>query len=199
MLRRGSLIPRTFFSRPVEEVARELLGQHLCREDIVLRITEVEAYGGEADSASHARHGRTTRNAPMWEEGGRVYVYFCYGMHHMLNVVTGPAGEGAAVLIRACEPGEGLAQIRERRGGLDGPGLLTGPGKVAQALGLDRTFNHHLLFEPGGLELRRGEAPDQMLAGPRVGVDFASPEDRNAHLRFAVAGTRWVTRIQGLR
>ncbi len=198
MLHRGGLIPRPFFLRPVELVAQGLLGQRLCREDIVLRITEVEAYGGELDSASHCRFGRTPRNAPMWEEGGRGYIYFCYGCHHMLNVVAGPEGIGAAVLIRACEPLEGLALVRERRGGLEGPALLTGPGKVAQALQLDRSFNHHLLFRAGGLELRQGEAPDRILRGPRVGVDFAAPEDRMAPLRFAVAGTRWVTRPRDL-
>ena len=101
MLPSGGLIPKAFFLNPVEAVARGLLGQLLCREEIVLRITEVEAYGGTDASASHARHGRTARNAPMWEEGGRAYIYFCYGMHHMLNVVTGREGEAAAVLIRA--------------------------------------------------------------------------------------------------
>jgi len=194
----GGLIPKSFFLRPVEEVAPALLGQLLCREGIVLRITEVEAYGGPEDSASHARHGRTPRNAPMWEEGGRAYIYFCYGMHHMLNLVTGREGEAAAVLIRACEPVEGLEQIRERRGGLEGPPLLTGPGRVAQALGLDRSFNHHPLFEAGGLELRRGESPERILAGPRVGIAFASPEDRAARLRFAAAGTRWVSHLRPL-
>lgn len=179
-------------------MARDLLGQRLTRDGLTLRITEVEAYGGPEDSASHARHGKTARNAPMWEEGGRAYIYFCYGMHHMLNVVTGRKGEAAAVLIRACEPLEGLALIRERRGSLEGPSLLTGPGKVAQALGLDRTFNHHPLFEVGGLEMRRGEAPERILAGPRVGVDFANPEDRAALLRFAIAGSSWVTHLRQL-
>ncbi len=198
MFHRGGLIPRSFFLRPAKDVARDLLGQLLCREDIVLRITEVEAYGGPSDSASHARHGRTARNAPMWEEGGRAYIYFCYGMHHMLNAVTGPSDEASAVLIRACEPLEGLPRILERRGHLEGPALLTGPGKVAQALGLDRSFNRHLLFEAGGLELRQGEALERVLTGPRVGVDFATGDDRQARLRFAAAGSRWVTVPKGL-
>lgn len=199
MLQPGSLIPQTFYSRPVAEVARELLGAILRREGVALRITEVEAYGGPEDSASHCRFGRTARNAPMWEAGGRAYVYFCYGMHHMLNLVTGQAGTGAAVLVRACEPVEGLERIRERRHGLSGPALLTGPGKVAQALALDRSFNDHPLFEPGGLELRAGEAPAAILAGPRVGVDFATEEDRGARLRFAAGGSRWITHPKGLR
>ncbi len=190
---RSDLIPSAFFLRPVAAVAQGLLGMHVCHEDVVLRITEVEAYGGESDSASHCRFGRTPRNAPMWEAGGRAYLYFCYGMHHMLNVVTGPEGEGAAVLIRACEPVEGLETIRLRRGDHLGPVLLTGPGKVAQALALDRSFNHHLLFEPGSLELRQGDPPAMLLVGPRVGIDFAEPEDRRANLRFAVANSPWVS------
>jgi len=158
----------------------------------------VEAYGGQGDSASHARSGRTPRNAPMWEEGGRAYVYFCYGMHHMLNVVTGPAGQAEAVLIRACEVVAGLELVLQRRGGVKGPALLTGPGKVAQALGVDLTRTRETFFEPGGLELLEGSPPDGMLRGPRVGVDFASPEDRDRPWRFAVAGTRWVSQPRTL-
>jgi len=193
VLRRTGLIPAPFFLRPVEVVAQELLGQHLRHGQVLLRITEVEAYGGPEDTASHARHGRTPRNAPMWGAGGQAYIYFCYGMHHMLNVVTGPAGEAAAVLIRACEPLEGLDHIQARRGGLQGPALLAGPGRVAQALGLDRSFNGQPLFEPGGLELHCGKRPSAILRGPRVGVDFAAPEHRMAARRFAIADTRWVT------
>lgn len=180
-------------------MARELLGQHLHHGEILVRITEVEAYGGAEDSASHARHGRTPRNAPMWEEGGRAYIYFCYGMHHMLNLVTGPAGEAAAVLIRACEPVAGLREIQARRGVQEGPELLAGPGRVAQALALDRTFNHHALFEAGGLEACKGEPPARILMGPRVGIDFASPEDRAALRRFALADSQWVTRRRELQ
>ena len=180
-------------------MARELLGQHLHHGEILVRITEVEAYGGAEDSASHARHGRTPRNAPMWEEGGRAYIYFCYGMHHMLNLVTGPAGEAAAVLIRACEPVAGLREIQARRDVQEGPELLAGPGRVAQALALDRTFNHHALFEAGGLEVCKGAPSGRILVGPRVGIDFASPEDRAALRRFALADSKWVTRRRELQ
>jgi DNA-3-methyladenine glycosylase len=129
----------------------------------------------------------------MWEEGGRAYVYFCYGMHHMLNIVTGPAGDGSAILIRSCEPVAGLDRVRQRRGGLDGPVLLTGPGKVAQALGVDLSFSGHLLYAGGGLELLEGSPSAAILSGPRVGIDFASPEDRQRPWRFAAAGTPWVS------
>jgi DNA-3-methyladenine glycosylase len=197
-MRDGKGLPLSFYLRPVAEVARDLLGRHLRLGPVTLRITEVEAYGGPPDSASHARSGRTPRNAPMWEEGGRAYVYFCYGMHHMLNVVTGPAGQAEAALVRACEAVEGLDLILARRGGVKGPALLTGPGKVAQALGVDLTRTREAFFEPGGLELLAGTPPEGVLRGPRVGVDFATPEDRDRPWRFAVAGTRWVTQPRTL-
>jgi len=193
------LLPRAFYLRPVEEVARGLLGMHLRSAEVVLRITEVEAYGGREDSASHCRFGRTERNAPMWEEGGRVYVYLCYGLHHMLNIVTGPAGEGSAVLLRSCEPVEGLEILQQRRSGAQGTALLAGPGRVAQALGLDRSFNGHPLYEPGGLELREGSPPEGLLRGPRIGVPYAREEHREALLRLADAGSRWVTARSALR
>jgi len=198
MPRAGTLIPASFYLRPVAEVAQDLLGRHLALGPVVLRITEVEAYGGPEDTASHARAGRTPRNAPMWEPGGRAYVYFCYGMHHMLNLVTGPSGRAEAVLIRACEPVAGLEVIAARRGMPARPAQLTGPGKVAQALGVDLAYTGHLLYEPGGLELRTGAPPGAILRGPRVGIDFAVPEDRDRPWRFAVAGTAWVSRPRQL-
>jgi DNA-3-methyladenine glycosylase len=194
----GRLIAPGFFLRPVQEVAPDLLGRHLCRDGVALRITEVEAYAGPEDSASHCRYGRTRRNAPMWEAGGLAYLYFCYGMHHMLNIVTGPADRGEAVLVRSCEVVRGLEQVRLRRGGLDGPVLLTGPGKVAQALDLDLGFSGHPLFRRGGLELRLGDPGGAILCGPRVGIDFAHPEHRDRPWRFAQAGTPWVSRRREL-
>jgi DNA-3-methyladenine glycosylase len=182
----------------VEEVAPDLLGRHLRHGEVTLRITEVEAYAGPEDSASHCRSGLTRRNAPMWERGGLAYVYFCYGMHHMLNLVTGPEGRGEAVLIRSCEPVAGLERVRERRGNLAGPVLLTGPGKVAQALGVDRSFNGHPLYTPGGLELLEGTPPSGILRGPRVGIDFALEADRLRPLRFAAADSAWVSQRRSL-
>jgi DNA-3-methyladenine glycosylase len=182
----------------VEEVARDLLGRHLRLGPVTLAITEVEAYGGPADSASHARSGLTPRNAPMWEEGGRAYIYLCYGIHSMLNVVTGPVGAAEAVLIRSCRPVAGAEVILARRNGVQGPTQLTGPGKVAQALGLDLSYTRHLLFEPGGLELLEGDPPEGILQGPRVGVDFATPADRARPWRFAAGNTPWVSHRRGL-
>lgn len=153
----------------------------------------MEAYRWPDDSANHCRAGRTERNAPMWGPPGRAYVYLCYGMHNLLNLVTDQEGQGAAVLIRACEPVAGLETIRSRRGGKEGPVLLTGPGKVGAALGLDRTWSHHPLTEAGGLEVREGTPPDQILVGPRVGIGYADPCDIAAPWRLACAGTPWVS------
>ena len=199
MLHAGGLIPASFYLRPVAEVAADLLGMCLCREDVALRITEVEAYGGCDDSASHCRFGRTGRNAPMWEDGGRAYIFLCYGVHHMLNIVTGRAGDGAAILVRACEPVAGWERIQQRRGCASlSPVMLTGPGKVAQALGLDLSFNHHPLYQAGGLELREGDGPARILRGSRVGIAYAVPADQAAALRFAIADCPWVSQRKGL-
>jgi DNA-3-methyladenine glycosylase len=158
----------------------------LVRGDVSLRITEVEAYGGPGDSASHARHGRTARNAPMWGPPGHAYLYFCYGVHWMLNVVTGPNGDASAVLIRGAEVVSGLETVLARRRAAKAtPQLCAGPGKVAQALGLDRAFDGHDLLAPGGLELRPGTPPAHVLAGPRVGIAFATPPDQVRPWRFA--------------
>ena len=179
----------------VDAAARGLLGQLLVRDGVILRITEVEAYGGPEDSASHARHGRTPRNAAMWGPSGRAYLYFCYGMHWMLNVATGPEGQAAAVLIRGAEVVAGLELVLARRGAVRAtPQLCAGPGKVAQALGLDRRFDGHDLLVEGGLTLRPGPPPARIVAGPRLGIAFATPEDQARPWRFADADSRAVTR-----
>ena len=173
-------------SGPVDRAAQSLLSQLLVQGEVTLRITEVEAYGGAEDSASHARHGRTARNAPMWGPPGRAYLYFCYGMHWMLNVVTGPEDDPSAVLIRGAEVVAGLDLVLSRRKAAKAtPLLCAGPGKVAQALGLDRSFDGHDLLVPGGLELREGPPVQRILAGPRLGIGFATPEDQARPWRFA--------------
>lgn len=187
------LLPPSFYQRDALDVARDLLGMVLRRDEVHLRITEVEAYRWPDDTANHCRAGRTARNAPMWGPGGHAYVYLCYGMHHLFNVVTGPDGTGAAVLVRSCEPVGGLDTIRERRGGKSGPVLLTGPGKVGQSLDLETHWSHHPLFEPGGLELVEGPPVKKVVRGPRVGIDAALPEHRDAPWRLAEAGSAWVS------
>lgn len=194
----GPPLPEAFFRRDALALARDLLGRVLVRDEVALRITEVEAYRGAWDSASHSRAGPTARNAAMWGPAGRAYVYRCYGLHHLFNVVADSEGVGAAVLVRAAEPLDGLEQVRARRGGLDGPALLTGPGKVGQALALDPSWSHHPLFEAGGLWIAAGEPVADVIVGPRVGVDYAAPEHRDAPWRLAVAGSRWVSHRRGL-
>jgi DNA-3-methyladenine glycosylase len=176
------------------EAARGLVGCLLRREEVLLRITEVEAYAGPGDSASHARHGRTARNAAMWGPAGRAYLYFCYGVHWMLNIVTGPEEEASAVLVRGAEVVEGLETVLARRGAAPGPALCAGPGKVAQALGLDRAFDGHDLLAPGGLALLPGGPTGRLLCGPRVGIGFAALRDQRRAWRFADGGSRALTR-----
>jgi DNA-3-methyladenine glycosylase len=195
----GELLDRQLLGEDALTVAPRLLGQLLVRGEVVLRITEVEAHCGPEDSAAHTARGRTRRNEPMWGPPGRAYVYLCYGLHNMLNVVCGPEDVGHACLIRACEPVAGLDRIRSRRGGKEGPVLLTGPGKVGAALDLDRAWSGHDLCSPGGLELRAGGPAAGILRGPRVGIDYALPAHRDAPWRLALAGTRWVSRRSSLR
>jgi DNA-3-methyladenine glycosylase len=200
----SALLPQSFYRRDALRVARDLLGAELWQGEVGLGITEVEAYRWPDDSANHCRAGRTARNAPMWGPPGHAYVYLCYGIHALLNLVTGEEGQGAAVLIRACEPISGLETIRDRRGGRQGPVLLTGPGKVGAALGLDTTWSHHALYEHGGLEVRAHSGADAgadsgaTLAGPRVGIGYASEADIRAPWRLAVADTPWVSHRRGL-
>jgi len=196
---RRSPLPLSFFARDVLEVAPALLGQLLCHDAVALRITEVEAYRWPGDTACHARSGRTKRNAPLWGPPGHAYVYLIYGMHSLLNIVTGVEGEAQAVLIRACEPVEGLALVQERRGGKTGPVLLAGPGKVGQALALDTSWSGHPLYSRGGLTVCAGTAPAAIAVGPRVGIEYAEPEHQRLPWRFADAGSRWVTKRAELR
>ena len=195
----SALYPQSFFARDALTVAHEVVGAHLCHGDVVLRITEVEAYCWPDDTANHCRMGKTPRNAPMWGPAGHAYVYLCYGLHHLLNLVTGPEGTGQAVLIRAAEPIAGLETIRSRRGGKSGPVLLTGPGKVGAALGLTRENSGQCMVDDGPLSVQQGTTASAVLCGPRVGIDYADPEHRDAPWRFAIAGTPWVSVRKTLR
>src|SRR3954447_21846999 len=136
-------LTRRFFARPTLSVARQLLGQRLVRTldgvRLAGRIIETEAYIDQTDLACHARFGRTPRSQVMFGPPGHAYVYFTYGMHWMLNIVTEPVDFPAAVLIRALWPEEGLEVMQARRGRAEPPARLTGgPAKLAQALGIDR-------------------------------------------------------------
>ncbi len=171
-------LPREFYSRPTLEVARGLLGTRLVRILNGIRlaglITETEAYIGEDDLGCHARSGKTKRNAVMYGPPGHAYVYFTYGMHWCLNVVTEAIGLPAAVLIRAIFPVEGMEIIARRRGGRD----TNGPAKLTQALGIDGALNGVDLCTPAsGLWIEPGRtAPASSVeTTPRVGLN-STPE-----------------------
>lgn len=192
-------LPQSFFARPVEQLARALLGCRIVRGPIVMAITEVEAYAGPEDTASHARAGKTDRNAAMWGPAGHAYVYLCYGIHNMLNISADLPGRASAVLIRACEPIAGLDEIRRRRGDKSGAALLAGPGKVGAALEVDPSWSGHPLYRTGELHVVAGDPPAGVLVGPRVGIDFAEAADRARPWRFASANNPYVTRPNELR
>ena len=168
---------REWFDRPVLEVAADLLGAvvQVDRPDglVAVRITEVEAYAGAVDPGSHAFRGRTTRNAVMFGEPARLYVYRHLGLHHCANVVTGRAGEASAVLLRAGEVIEGArtARARRRAAGVvrSDTDLARGPARLAVALGLTRDDDGLDLLGPGAA-LCVGPRPGVYLTGPRVGV-----------------------------
>ena len=135
----------------------------------------------------------------MWGPSGRAYLYFCYGVHWMLNVASGPDGQASAVLIRGAEVVAGLETVLARRNATKpSPALCAGPGKVAQALGLNRSFNGHDLLAAGDLELKPGPPPARILAGPRLGIAFASPEDQVRPRRFADRDSRAVAQREAL-
>lgn len=203
----GEPFGATFFARPAEEVARDLLGRILASTvDGRLtagRIVETEAYLGSDDPASHAaaRIGRTARNEAMFGPGGHAYVYFIYGVHWCLNVVTGAVGSPSAVLIRAVEPVTGVDLMRQRRAGarrsrprkpLAGRQLTGGPARAASALGVTGELNGHALDTPPLLLLGPGSPPhaDEVAVGPRIGITRA----QDWPLRYYVRGSRWISR-----
>jgi len=186
-------LERDFYQRTTEVVARELLGKLLVRKhpdgEVVVRLTEVEAYLGITDPACHTFGGRrTARTETMWGDAGHAYIYLVYGLHSCLNVVTVGPGHPEAVLVRGAVVDEGLELVRSRRGPKVGEGSLTdGPGKLCQALAVTRSDD--------GIDLCRGdsalkicgdgfEVPEsQVVRSPRVGVDYAG-EAASWRLRF---------------
>jgi DNA-3-methyladenine glycosylase len=196
----GRPLPRSFFLQPTLRVARGLLGKVLVHdaggERASGRIVEVEAYLGPRDQAAHTRNGhRSARNEVMWGAGGRAYVYFVYGMHFCVNVVTQPRGVPQAVLIRALEPLDGVAVMRRRRGLPDVPEwrLCRGPGALCQALAITRAQN--------GADLRWGalrivDAPPiaarHVGRTVRIGVAYAGA-DAQRPWRLALRDTKAVS------
>jgi len=182
---------RKFYNRPTLTVARELIGARLVRildgVKLVGLITETEAYISENDLACHAKAGRTARTAVMYGEPGHAYVYFTYGNHWMLNVVTEREGFPAAVLIRAIQPLEGVEIMSVRRSGRD----TFGPGKLCQALGIKKSENGVDLTETtGGLWIEAGVNVQNSLVtkGPRVGLNNTPEPWLSQPWRFLVKG-----------
>ncbi len=175
-------LPQSFYQDEVTLVARRLLGMRLIRSLNGIRtggiIIETEAYRGEEDLACHAHVGKTRRNAMLYEEGGKSYVYFTYGMHWLVNAVTGDKGFPAAVLIRAILPLEGLEGIQSRRSGRPQTQWCNGPAKICQALGIDGTLSGLLLYQENGelwIEEGKPVADELVKTSPRIGLG-ATPE-----------------------
>ena len=174
-------------ARPSPEAAPLLLGAELRCRGVRALIAEAEAYHSEKDLACHASRGCTPRSQTLYARAGTVYVYLCYGIHEMLNIVCGPAGEPSAVLVRGIRIQDGEELVRERRGGGKGAldRLCNGPGKVTQALGVDRASNGLLVNgRDCPIRLRLGTAPGRPRRGPRVGVDYAGAHWAGRPWRF---------------
>ncbi|MCD9615692.1 DNA-3-methyladenine glycosylase [Chryseobacterium gleum] len=195
-------LPRSYYSNPdVLFLAKDLLGKVLFTEidgeTTAGIIVETEAYFGVKDKASHAYGGRRTdRTETLYSHGGVSYVYLCYGIHHLFNVVTSVEDEPHAVLVRAVEPliGKEIMELRRNMPATK-PSISAGPGSAAKALGIDRSFNRKKLteneiwIEDHGIAYR----PDEIIAGPRIGVAYAE-EDAFLPLRFFVKGNKYVSK-----
>ncbi|MBN8862494.1 MAG: DNA-3-methyladenine glycosylase [Sphingobacteriales bacterium] len=195
------ILPYSFYRRPdVLQVAADLMGKLLVtRWNAVVtsgRIVECEAYAGIGDRASHAFGGRrTARNEPMYAAGGRSYVYLCYGIHHLFNVVTNEAEIPHAILIRALEPVEGVEEMRKRVGKpRPDPSLTRGPGNLSKALGIVTAHSNlslksaELFIADDGYRLQ----PGWLAWSPRIGVDYAG-EDALLPYRLYVKGNVYVS------
>lgn len=181
---REAPLSRTFYARPADEVARALLGQHLCVEQdgrrSLARIVETEAYLGAEDLACHASRGVTPRTRTLYGPAGTAYVYLIYGLHHLFNVVALAEGEPHAVLVRAVEPLSAL------------PARTDGPGRLTRALGIDLTHNGIDLFGPP-ISIVPGEPPAEVGVDRRIGVDYAGAWAA-APLRFVDAASTHLSR-----
>jgi DNA-3-methyladenine glycosylase len=190
-----TILPREFFAQPTLTVAQNLLGQHLVRavegQHLRGRIVETEAYLGPEDTACHASKGRTPRTEVMFGPPGRTYVYLIYGLHYMLNLVTEVESFPAAVLIRAIEPLAGLDLMRQHRQRQPSQTMPlrqigNGPGKLCQALRIDKSLNGWDVTTGQTLWLEAVEPLPKMAiaSGPRLGIDYAQAADRAAPWRF---------------
>jgi DNA-3-methyladenine glycosylase len=192
--RRAATLPVSFFERPAEVVARELLGtivvSTLGGRRTTGRLVETEAYLGRDDPASHGyRDRRHAQNEALYGPPGTWYVYLSYGMHWCANLVCGPTGHASAVLVRALEPIDGLDTMRRRRGGVPDRQLCSGPGRLCQALGITRSLDG-CLMRRSGVTVRAADALPAVVASTRIGITKAA----DWPLRFVVEGSSWTSR-----
>jgi DNA-3-methyladenine glycosylase len=193
--RRARRLPRRFFARPTLTVARDLLGCYLVHETprgrLAGRLVEVEAYLGPRDPASHA-YRRTPRSEVMWGPPGTVYVYFSYGNHACMNVVTEAEGTAGAVLLRAIEPVAGIDEMAARRGTQVPRRIGGGPGRLTEAMAVTLAHNRTDLVH-GPLYLLRGPRPRRIVATPRIGISVAA----DVPWRFVDPGSPCLSRPLG--
>jgi len=200
------ILKKKFYRQDAVTVAEQLVGNVLVREregQIFLnRIIETEAYFGEDDTACHASKGRTQRTEVMYQAGGVAYIYLIYGMYHMLNIVTGSRDHPQAVLIRALEPLQSNLQLTAA---IPKTTLSTkipksrlktnGPGKLCRYLAIDKAFNGWDVTIKDKLWLTDRESEEfDISSGPRIGIDYAHPEDRDKAWRFWLKGSPYVSR-----
>ena len=158
-------LPYEFYHRPCDQVARDLVGKVIVCGDIRLRISETEVYWGEHDTACHASKGRTRRTEVLYADAGTIYVYLCYGIHWLINIVTGDIDDPQAVLIRAC---------------LEAPG----PGKLTKHLGITGEYNRKSILETPDLRIEDDGFRCSIEPDKRVGIGYASEEDQARLWRF---------------
>ena len=182
---------------PALDAAPLLLGWEMRRNtpegNIGLIIIETEAYHQD-DPASHSYRGVTARTAPMFEAGGRLYIYFTYGMHYCLNIVTGPKGRGEAVLIRAGEPTAGVKIMQKNRNQEDIYRLANGPAKLTQALGINDTKLSGKMLDKSSILLvppKSNLKPADVVASPRIGIREAV----EMPWRFYISGNKYVSKL----
>lgn len=158
-------LPYEFYHRPCDEVARDLVGKLIVHGDKRLRISETEVYWGENDTACHAHKGRTKRTEVLYADAGTIYVYLCYGIHWLLNIVTGEKEDPQAVLIRSCSE-------------------APGPGKLTKALGITGEYNARSILETPDFWIEDDGTRYEILPDRRVGIGYASEEDQNRLWRY---------------
>ncbi|PAU94158.1 3-methyladenine DNA glycosylase [Aliifodinibius salipaludis] len=194
-------LPLSFYRRQdVVSIAQELVGKVLCTRigSASLTsgiITETEAYCGRGDQACHANNGtRTDRTETMYQAGGIAYIYLCYGIHHLFNVVTNAKNKADAVLIRAIQPLDGKKEMLQRRNKENiNPALTAGPGRLTQALGITTGFDGTpLIANSIWIEDRQIDFGSSLVANKRVGVDYAG-KDAKLPWRFYPQESKWVS------